>query len=347
MHGGDIYRNRIKMDFSVNTNVQGIPSKVMEAMIEGVCNAEKYPDIRCEELKKKIGEHFGVDSSTVVCGNGASELMMAICRWRKAGRALLTAPGFSGYEKMLKVVGSEICFHELEEKKGFVPDESLMDKVKSLRPGIVFFANPSNPTGVLKEKEYVEKLIQTCNDVHTTIIVDECFMELTDKGKECSVTGLLGKYKNLFVLRAFTKSFSIPGVRLGYLLCGDSLKADKIARELPEWNVSIPAQKAGIVAMDMENFLKKSVEIIEKNRKKLVNGLEELGAVVYNSSANFVLFKWHNCHLYDDLLKSEILIRDCGDYPGLGKGYYRVAVKTEEENRQLLKAMEQTLEKRN
>lgn len=156
MHGGDIYRNRIKMDFSVNTNAKGIPSPVMEAMIDGVCNAEQYPDIRCEELKRKIGVHFGVDSSTIVCGNGASELLMAICRWRKAGRALLTAPGFSGYEKMLKVVGSEICFHELEERKSFVPDGSLFETIRSLCPGIVFFANPSNPTGVLMGKNMLK-----------------------------------------------------------------------------------------------------------------------------------------------------------------------------------------------
>ncbi|MBP5281679.1 MAG: aminotransferase class I/II-fold pyridoxal phosphate-dependent enzyme [Lachnospiraceae bacterium] len=82
MHGGDIYRNQIHTDFSVNVNPIGIPERVREAMADALENVQAYPDIRCEELRGKLAEHFGVKRENVLCGNGASELLLAICRWR-------------------------------------------------------------------------------------------------------------------------------------------------------------------------------------------------------------------------------------------------------------------------
>ena len=145
----------------------------------------------------------------------------------------------------------------------------------------------------------------------------------------------------MIILRAFTKTFAIPGIRLGYLICGDQEITTKIRAQLPEWNVSIPAQAAGIAALGQEGYLKASRSFIRSQRDWLSGELQKLGVRVYGSDANYLTFRWKDDTLYERLLKKGFLIRDCSDYEGLGKGYYRIAVRNRMENEALLQAMKE------
>ncbi|MBR6477970.1 MAG: aminotransferase class I/II-fold pyridoxal phosphate-dependent enzyme, partial [Lachnospiraceae bacterium] len=143
----------------------------------------------------------------------------------------------------------------------------------------------------------------------------------------------------VLVLRAFTKSFAIPGIRLGYLLCGDEGIAKKILLQLPEWNVSLPAQMAGIAAMEQDGHLEASRIFIKSQRDFLEKGLQKLGAKVFPSDANFLMFRWEDEKLYEKLVGQGILIRQCSDFQGLGPNYYRIAVKNRMENEELLRRL--------
>ena len=156
--------------------------------------------------------------------------------------------------------------------------------------------------------------------------------------KENSMVQRLSTYRNLLIVRAFTKIYAIPGVRLGYLMCSDKELLQKIRGQLPEWNLSVFAEAAGIACLQQQEYLKETVEYVAAERKFLTEKLQNLGLQVILSDANFILF-YSEKPLYKKLLQKGILIRDCKNFQGLSEGYYRVAVKSRRENEILEKAI--------
>ena len=146
------------------------------------------------------------------------------------------------------------------------------------------------------------------------------------------------QYKNLIIVRAFTKIFAIPGVRLGYLISSNQEILDRIRMQLPEWNISSLAQAAGIACAKEMEFVERTIAFVDKERAFLTEGLKKFGFKVIPSSTNFIFF-YTEKELYEPLLQRGILIRDCCNFRGLKKGYYRIAVKTREENQTLLKVI--------
>ena len=153
-------------------------------------------------------------------------------------------------------------------------------------------------------------------------------------------------YRNLIVVQAFTKIFSIPGVRLGYLVCSNENILLKIQRHLPEWNTSVAAQDAGIACTKETEFIKETRAYVKRERQFLETELGQAGFTVYSGQADFILiYDDKSLHkrksLYDYLLQRGILIRDCQSFRGLSKGYYRIAVKKHDENVILLQAIQE------
>ena len=342
MHGGDIYRNSIHFDFSVNLNPLGVPPEVQWVLTEAALHANKYPDILHEQLIGDTANIFGVLEDEIVYGNGASEIIMAVCHALNPRKAMLVAPCFSGYEYCITGGCSkcDIVYFALKESEDFRLTEDIIEAINSEKPQIIFLTNPNNPNGLLIEKDLLEKIVSACESVGCTIVLDECFLPLTGREKELSLAYNVRKYKSLIVLRAFTKTFAIPGVRIGYAICSKKQLADKIKAHLPEWNLSIFAQMAGVECLKHMDYVADSIRTINSERKSLINGLKELGLKVYPSDANYVLFKSNKTDLAEQLLEYSILIRDCRDYPGLDAGFYRVAVKLNNENSGLLTAIE-------
>ena len=175
-----------------------------------------------------------------------------------------------------------------------------------------------------------------CKEKNIYVVLDECFIEFCEK--ENSIVQKLSTYRNLLIVRAFTKIYAIPGVRLGYLMCSDKELLQKIRGQLPEWNLSVFAEAAGIACLQQQEYLKKTVEYVAAERKFLTEKLQNLGLQVILSDANFILF-YSEKPLYEKLLQKGILIRDCKNFQGLSEGYYRVAVKSRRENEILEKAI--------
>ena len=207
---------------------------------------------------------------------------------------------------------------------------------------IFFIANPNNPTGYLADSTFMKQIIGHCKEKHIYVVADECFMDFCEKNY--SVLPLLCDYDNLIVVRAFTKLFAIPGVRLGYMLSKNEAVRQKVQRNLPEWNVSVLAQMAGEACIMESEYIKETASYVSGQRRLLSDGLKKLGFKVYKSDADFILF-YSKLPLYDILLNKGILIRDCFNYVGLSEGYFRVAVKTYDENVRLLKVIGECIEK--
>lgn len=341
-HGGDLYGRTVKLDFSVNTNPLGTPPSVVRAVEASARELCRYPDPCCRELTAALSAYEGVPESAILCGCGAAELIYAYCAAAGAERALVPVPAFLEYEAALRASGGEAAGFPLGEEEGFAVTEKLLDAIEKTSCTAVFLCNPNNPTGRLIPPELLEAVCRVCRQRGIRLFVDECFLELSDAGREASLAKTLDEFPNLFLLKAFTKSYGMAGLRLGYCLCGDGALLSAMSRRAQPWNVSLPAQAAGVAALGEGDFLEDSQRLIRRERPFLAGELEKLGLWVCPSQANYLLVR-SGRPLAGPLLERGVLIRDCANYEGLGPGWYRLAVRSREENRVLLDALEEIL----
>lgn len=339
IHGGDIYRNRVQFDYSVNMNPLGIPESVKQALHEAVEQCHTYPDIHAQELKKAVAKMIGAEERWLLFGNGASELFIAIVHGLKPKKIVIPVPSFYGYEHAASAVTDDVIYYEMKEEEQFRPDEAMFS-ILTKDVDLLFLANPNNPTGGQIAVEYLKRLFEHCQKNKIVVVLDECFIEFCEEAF-CGALKLLEQFQNVILIRAFTKIFTIPGVRIGYLLCANEEMRHQIARQIPEWNLSTFAQKAGIACAKETEFVSRTRSYLKEERRYLREHLEsikELECHVYPSASNFLLLRTDR-PFYSRLLEKEILVRDCSNFRGLGAGYYRVAVKSHEENEYLLKVI--------
>lgn len=335
VHGGEIYDKEINLDFSVNTNPFGMPEGVKRVLTDYIHTFNRYPDDYNRVLKNALAKELSVKEEEIICANGASDLIYRLCQVIRPKKALLLAPSFVEYEKALRAVGCEILIHDLKEEENFsLKEDFLLQLDTSI--DIIFLCNPSNPVGNLTERELIIKIADKCQTLGTMLVLDECFLEFTRK--EESLIPCRNTYPNLFILRAFTKFYSLAGLRLGYGICADMAFMDRLIENTPSWNVSLPAQLAGEEALKDKEYREQTYRWLDTERDYLRKGLEEEGVKVYPSDSNFLLFKGAE-GLYEEMLQKGILIRECRNYRGLGGEYYRVAIKLREENELLLEAL--------
>ncbi|MEY8427695.1 histidinol-phosphate transaminase [Lachnospiraceae bacterium 46-15] len=342
IHGGDVYRYPYAIDFSSNCNPYGTPEGVKRAVAEAAEFICHYPDVQCQKLREALAEEEGIPASEIICGNGAADLIFGLALARKPRRALLLAPTFAEYAQALRAVGCEIAYCYLKEEQGFAPQESLLGEITE-DVDIVFFCNPNNPTGVLTEVDFLRKLADKCRESHALFVVDECFVDFVREPGQYTMKPWLGAYDNLFVLKAFTKKYAMPGIRLGYGLCSNGELLAQMRAVMQPWNVSAAAQAAGIAALKEREYVRITMEKIAGEREYLLEKLKETGVSVCGSSANYIFFKAKK-GLWKDCMDRGISIRDCGNYEGLGEGFYRIAVRTRGENDKLLKTLREIIE---
>lgn len=338
IHGGDLYRNQVKLDFSVNINPLGIPQTVKNAMVQSLETCDRYPDMIAEKLTRSVSLAYAISPEYLLLGNGSSELFMAVVHGIKAKKTVIPVPSFYGYEYAVGASDSEIVYYKTTPENNFCLTSAFLT-VLSENVELLFIASPNNPTGTIIEKNSLKRLLDYCKDRKIYVVLDECFVEFCDG--TYSMLSEIAAYPNLILIRAFTKIFSIPGVRLGYLVCHNQELLYKIKRHIPEWNLSCFAQAAGLACCNLvkqTNFIQNTAAYIKKERQFLENELRRKGFQVFPSNANFILF-YSKAPLYERLLEHGILIRDCSNFRGLRDGYYRIAVKSSAENKILLNAI--------
>ena len=188
----------------------------------------------------------------------------------------------------------------------------------------------------------MESILAVCREKQIFLFIDECFLDLTEDGEDFSMKPFLKENPNLLLLKAFTKSYGMAGLRLGYCLSGNRQLLHTMGCQVQPWNVSIPAQNGGIAALRQRDFLEMAKKTISEQREVLEDGLRKLGMAVIPSKTNYILFQGPR-DLRERLLEAGIQIRSCANYIGLSEGWFRIAVKLPEENKILLEAMEKAL----
>lgn len=345
MHGGNIYGNEIEYDFSVNLNPLGPPKSVQDALVAALNHVEEYPDPEYRELRRGLANYWQLAEEQLVLGNGASELIPGIIRTLAPKTCMVTAPCYSGYETALNAAAPSCRIHRipLRAEDDFILPENICQEIARVKPNLLILTNPNNPNGKRISANRLREIADACRTAGTMLLVDECFLALSGGDEDSLIHCIRSESLPAVVLRAFTKTFAIPGVRLGYAVCSAPM-AERIQRELPEWNLSVFAQYAGRAALETvaggtSGYLAASVEMIAREREFLSEELEKLGFRVFPSDANYILFQSRDWELHQKLLDKGILIRDCRDYHGLTAGFYRTAVRTHRENTALLRCL--------
>lgn len=329
-HGGDAFRyGKNIIDFSANINPLGAPVSVIRAFREA--DVSVYPDPHSTSLRNAIADMTGAEADDIICGNGAASLIFTLIMHLKPVRALIAAPSFSEYERAAKCAGADIVYYdECEAASDILSDDT----------DILFVCVPNNPTGRLRTRSGLEELIEGAAKRGTFVVVDECFNDFLDEPDKYSVSELIREYENLTVLRSFTKMYAMPGLRLGYMLCRDRSVLSGMYSSRQPWEVSAPAEAAGIAACRERGHAAKTREYIKAEREFLKRGFERLGIEYLEPTANFIFFR-HRAGIKDELLRRGILIRSCTGYRGLDDRSYRTAVRLHEENIMLIRALEE------
>lgn len=290
LHGGDTYGHPSALDFSSNTSPLGLPESVQAALAGSVGDWDGYPDPLCRDLTAAIAAADGVPAAWVHCGNGAADLIFRVAQALRPRRALTLAPTFSEYEYALAAAGCETAFHPLHEKDNFALTDTILGKL-SPALDLVMLCNPNNPTGQPADGELLRRILKKCADCKITLVVDECFVPFLDEPEAHTLKGELAAHGNLILLRAFTKLYAMAGLRLGYLLCANPETIEAVCACEPPWNVSLPAQTAGIAALADGEYVSRVREVVKAERKYLAGELQKLGLRVLGSRANYLFFK--------------------------------------------------------
>ena len=271
----------------------------------------------------------------IFCGNGAAELFFAAVQTVWPQKALVIAPSFSEYEEALRSVGAEVEYYYLCEEDNFQIREDYVDKL-SEEIDMIFLCNPNNPTGQTIDRDMLIKILDRCKKQNIVVILDECFLEFLDEPNRYEMSDLRGEYPNLLIIKAFTKIFSMPGLRLGYAISSNQDILEEMSWKLQQWNVSVPAQMAGVAALEKpKEYIRQTREYVSGQREYMRNIMKMMGYVVFASKANYLFFKGRP-GLEKEALEAGFLIRDCQNYEGLSEGFYRIAVRTKEENERLI-----------
>ncbi|MHC1597459.1 MAG: threonine-phosphate decarboxylase CobD [Methermicoccaceae archaeon] len=336
VHGGRVEaeskrKKRDLLEFSASLNPLGPPP-----LPDGWgARIEHYPDDDYSELKSAAASFFGTSPECIVPGNGSSELIRLFAETvlERGDTVVLPTPTFSEYEFACRLFGASVRI---------VPDEKLLD-VPTHDIKAVFVCNPNNPTGRLLKREQVLELAERCSDTDTALFVDEAFIELSDTDE--SVASHVEEYESLFVIRSLTKAFAVPGIRVGFAITSPHVASLMNMARLT-WTLGALQEAVAIEFLRKANpYLDSARRLIREEREFLRQGFEQLGLSPQPSSVNYMLVdtKDVNSASFCEHMKDEgVLVRDCTSF-GLEPRFIRVAVRTHEENIQLLDAARNAL----
>ncbi len=344
-HGGDIYtEGKFKgidlVDFSSNINFMGVPKSFTKNIYKALENITCYPDLKYREGKFHIKEYLnhGIVEENIILGNGAAEIInLAISELKKP---CIVVPSFSEYETVAKNSSEEIVFSHLNEDFSY-NYKDIMDKIVDCDSLVI--ANPNNPNGGIINKEAFKEIVKFCEEHKKKVIIDEAFVEFINDNNQ-SFIDMCSRFKCLFIIRAFTKFFAMPGIRLGYGISSDVNFIEKLSKRQIPWNINTFAEIAIKSVLKDEEYINNSKVATEKEREYFTKKLESFKFIhkVYESHTNFLLLKLENINgetLFNYCISKGILIRRCRNFRGLNDNYIRLAVKSREDNYKILTAL--------
>jgi len=383
-HGGNIYKvfreKNLKeiLDYSSNINPYGIPESLKKRITENLEILERYPDPDYVELREKLAHLNKVGMSDIVLGNGATEIIFLFMKVINPKKILIVSPTFGEYERAVKateISGDtvslsssngdnknienkkiEIEYFELKESDDFKLNIGNLKNELENKYDLLIICNPNNPTGKFLKLAQTEEILKECNKYDTKLFIDEAFIEFLADGMKESIINTEENKKNLFVTRAFTKFFAIPGLRLGYGMYFDKELEKKISEKKEPWSVNNFAEMAGLTVLDDAEYIEKTLKWIAEEKIYMYEKLNKIsGMKVYETEVNFITGKIDEKLfsegvnvkiLREKMFEQGILIRDASNFKFLDERFFRLAIKDRASNERVIEAMKEIFRKK-
>lgn len=364
IHGGNIFQfaheQRIEpyevVDFSANINPLGPSQRGLDALNAQLRYISHYPDATNDDVLNAIADTYGMDKHQIIVGNGAAELLYAICRLPGYTGAFVPAPGFSEYKEALeasKIPVRDIFYRPREDDNGkpyfevpYLALETFAAELKG-QDGriIVFLGNPNNPDGTLLDKDHIRTVASMLKDANSLLVIDESFIDFVGndplQDNEHSIRSLVNEFDNIIVVHSFTKFYAVPGLRIGAAFTNETL-ITQLQQYIPSWSVNTLAQAYTKAALNDVDYIKRTKQELNEERAFMYNALDAIeGITVYPPSANFMLFQVNQegitaNYINEELKKYNMIVRNCDSYLGLTNHWVRIAIKDHDTNIKLV-----------
>ncbi|MEA5063721.1 MAG: aminotransferase class I/II-fold pyridoxal phosphate-dependent enzyme [Petrimonas sp.] len=337
-HGNDLYdyNGKIIADFSSNIPYRNASAQIAAHLSGCLHLIENYPDPNARTLTREIAAHHNIPPENVLVTNGSAEAFYLLAHLFAGKHSTITYPAFAEYEDACTVYRHTLSFlpvNELCESNDFTGSETF------------WFAIPNNPDGIIVSDKTIKALCD--NHPHTRFIIDNAYGELCPQCR--SVVSLHAQHPNLISVHSLTKTFAIPGLRLGYIIAGKSIIEQLQPLRTP-WAVNALAQEAGSFVMKNYNRLSPDVHALCRESymfQQQLAALPHLEATPSPCNYFLVQLKEGTASQLKSYLIDEhgILIRDAGNFRGLSPRHFRLSVQEKAANDRLVEALREFLKK--
>jgi histidinol-phosphate aminotransferase len=326
-------RSKDILDFSTCCNPFGPPPEVRRAIRKA--DIENYPDPQSSELVKALSQKLGIPAANMMAGSGSTEVIRLAAQAYLEARdtVVIPSPTYGEYELASRIAGACVVKYKLREEQDFQLDmDNYISFARVHNPKAIFLCNPNNPCGQLLPHGDVRRLVKAFP--HALVILDEAYLGFSpDPG---NAPALINE-PNVLVIRSMTKDYALAGLRLGYgIACLEIIK--NLEKVRPPWNVSSPAQQAGIAAAGCSDYMRECNVRLQKCKTYLESSLFKLGYKTVPTDTHFFLVKVGDAALFKSrLLERGFLVRDCASF-GL-PDYVRISPRRMGDCRKLIKAV--------
>jgi threonine-phosphate decarboxylase len=338
-HGGSASADLL--DFSANPNPLGPPAAALEAYRAAESSIARYPEPHAGRLAARIAEWAGVNESNVLAGNGTTQLLYLVARVLRPSRAHVVIPTFSEIANSLASAGCNPRPLAARAERGFAIDFDDLRSAVRAGADAVFVGRPNSPTGFLLGADETIELARECARRGAILVIDEAYIDFAESG--ASIADRVAAHPDLIVFRSLTKTFAIPGLRLGAVVAAEGTIA-RLRDAMEPWSVNAIADAVGQACLEnAEDYLARTRAVVAAERNFLSGELRRLRSVqVYPSAANFLMLRVggepHTGWFGNRMRASGIAIRDLSALPGCGASFYRIAARLRADNRKLVEA---------
>jgi threonine-phosphate decarboxylase len=330
-HGDDryLFNYKILADFSSNVYYEGCSAGLQQHLSDCLYKLNNYPEANAQRLQQALAEWHGITAGQVLVSNGATEAFYLVAHAYRRQSATIIIPAFAEYEDACQANDLQLQY---------LPWEQLhADTV--FNTDLVFFGNPNNPTGAVLSKADIHTLL--VRHPNTVFVIDEAYVDFTEQ--DISMVSAIGQYPNLIVIKSLTKTYSIPGLRLGYILSTEAIINKVLTSKMP-WSVNALAIEAGLYIASHRDELALPIGTLRQDTRQLTETIKALGHItVLDTHTNFFLCrttKGSAAALKQHLLQtSGFLIRDAANFKSLTPQHFRIATQRPAENALLVKSI--------
>lgn len=350
VHGGQGWKLEGIEDYSHNLNPFGPPEDISELLAAAGVEVGHYPDDSCLELKGAISKAYGVSDENIIVGSGSSDIIRNFPNTFLAlgERCLIPRPSFAEYAHQCRIAGAEVVKMELMKENDFRLDpQQLSESIPEVKA--IYVCNPNNPTGRIEPREKILKIAKECLDNGTMLFLDETLLELVPGHEDISCVRYVDEYPNMVIAGSLTKSFAIPGIRIGFGFGSPDTIAemDKVRMT---WNVGYAEQSvAKILIEERMGHVNAAAKTMAEESVRMNKRLSEVGFSEGEVSDSFFYFRpvehlgVKASEVNVEMHRNGVSLRDCASFGNPYEWYVRYSVKDKERNDLFIDAAESTV----